>query len=161
MISKSWIIASLTTAFVSAYDLLCGPGQAFCAKMFKNNFSVCFPYVLFPCNSKLWNIWEKYYFWNHQPKVFAYQFLSATFNTISSSKTFVSFPIFGLFMLLKSFLILAKSCTVLWSELSWQAQTLPAVLLCQHGHLHRPANPTAWLAKSVHADLSGTAALVL
>lgn len=42
-------------------------------------------------------------------------------------------------------------------ELSWQAQTAPAVLLCQHGHLHRPANPTAWLAKSAHADLSGTA----
>lgn len=46
-------------------------------------------------------------------------------------------------------------------ELSWQAQTPPAVLLCQHGHLHRPANPTAWLAKSVYADLSGTPTLVL
>lgn len=64
-------------------------------------------------------------------------------------------------MLLKSFLILTKSRTVLWSELSWQAQTPPAILLCQHGHLHRLANPTAWLAKSVHADLSGTAILVL
>lgn len=56
-------------------------------------------------------------------------------------------------MLLKSFLILAKSCSVLWNELSWQAQTPPAVLLCQHGHLHRPANALACLAKSVHADL--------
>lgn len=58
-------------------------------------------------------------------------------------------------MLLKSLLILAKACNVLYSKLSWPACIPPAVLLCQHGHLSEPTSPTAWLAKSVHADLSG------
>lgn len=68
MTSKSWIIASSMTVYVSAYDLLCGPGQTFCAKIFRNNFSVWLPYVLLPCNSKWWHQ-DKDYFWNHQPNV--------------------------------------------------------------------------------------------